>query len=187
MTMFAQPLATSGEEPAPDELIALARLESTCNTIRLRISRLAPDQLYRGTTEELSIAEELALAVDRERAYLGAFRRALSNSGPELIEPQPGAPLLDRKFTEDLATFFDIRRETLNLLRTIDEDGWQREVALPGSGKASLRELAIRLAQRDARMLRSIVEQRRVFLRTTGIDDLRDRGMAGKLGGNIGQ
>ncbi len=187
MTMFALPLPTSPEEPAPDELIALARLESTCNTIRLRISRLSPDQLYRGTVDQLSIAEAIALAVDRERAYLQAFRRAQHESGPELVEPEPGPLFLDRRFSDDLATLFDLRRETLDLLRTINENGWKREIALPAGDRATLRDLAIRLAQHDARMLRSISDQRKVFLQTTGLDDLRDRGMAGKLGGNIAQ
>jgi hypothetical protein len=36
-------------------------------------------------------------------------------------------------------------------------------------------------------MLRTISEQRRVFLRTSGVDELRDAGVAGKLSPNIGQ
>jgi hypothetical protein len=186
MTMFAQPLGGTGEEPAPDELVALSRLESTCNTIRIRIAGLAPDQLYRGATGQLSIAEELALAVDRERAYLQAFRRTLDESDAHLVEPQPGPPFLDRDFGDDIAEFFDLRRGTLDLLRTLDAE-WDRTVTLPGDKRATLRDLAIRLAQLDARMLRGISEQRRVFLRTTGVDELRDPGVAGKLGPNIGQ
>jgi hypothetical protein len=187
MTMFAQPMSTSGEEPAPNELIALSRLEATCNTIRLRIAALAPDQLFRGTVDQLSIAEEIGLAVDRERAYLDAFRRAQTESRPQLIEPQPGPALLDREFHEDLAMLFDLRRGTLDLLRTINDEGWSQLVSMPGGGTATLRELAIRLAQQDVRMLRTISEQRRVFLRTSGVDELRDAGVAGKLGPNIGQ
>ncbi len=187
MTMFAQPLNTSGEEPAPDELIALARLESATNAVRLRIAGLAPDQLYRGTTEQLSIAEELGLARDRERAYLEAFRRAQAEAHAELIEPEPGPLLLDRTFGDDLASWFDLRRHMLDLLRTINEEGWTKTVTLPGGTRASIRDLAIRLAQLDAKMLRSIGELRTVFLRTTGIDELRDSGTAGKLGPNIGQ
>ncbi len=187
MTMFAQPLNTSGEESAPDELIALARLESATNAVRLRIAGLAPDQLYRGTTEQLSIAEEIALAVDRERPYLEAFRRAQTEAHPELVEPQPGPMLLDRDFNDDLANWFDLRRGTLDLLRSIDGDGWAKTVTLPGGTRATLRDLAIRLAQLDARMLRSINELRKVFLRSTGVDELRDSGLAGKLGPSIGQ
>ena len=187
MTLFAQPLRTSSEEPAPDELIALARLESTANAVRLRIAALAPDQLYRGTVDELSIAEEVGLAVDRERAYLDAFRRAETEARPQLIEPQPGPALLDREFDDDLAMFFDLRRATLDLLRTINDDGWSQVVSIPGGGSATLRDLAIRLAQRDGAMLRTIRNQRRGFLRTTGVNELRDAGVAGKLGPNIGQ
>ena len=187
MTMFAQPLGTSGEEPAPDELIALSRLESTANKIRLRIAGLAPDQLYRGTTEQLSIAEEIGLARDRELAYLRAFRRAQSETAPELDEPQPGPALLDRDFSKDLARFFDLRRETLDLVRSLNEDAWQRLVTLPGGTRVTLRDLAIRLAHHDARMLRGINDQRKVFLQTTGVDELRDFGVAGKLGPNIAQ
>lgn len=187
MTMFAQSLSTSGDEAAPDELIALARLEATPNAIRLRIAALAPDQLYRGTVDQLSIAEEVALAVDRERAYLDAFRRAQSESHPQLIEPQPGPALLDREFDDDLAAFFDLRRGTLDLLRTINDHGWSQIVNIPGGGPATLRQLAIRLAQRDSAMLGTISDQRRGFLRTTGVNELRDGGVAGKLGPNIGQ
>ncbi len=186
-TMFALPMPTSGEEGIPNELIALSRLESTCNTIRIRIAGLAPDQLYRGTVDQLSIAEEIALAVARERAYLEAFRRAQTEAHPELIEPQPGPWLLDSDFSDDLATLFDLRRETLDLLRTISDKGWSQTITLPGGKQATVRDLAIRLAQTDARMLRGISEQRRVFLRTTGVDELRDWGVAGKLGPNIGQ
>lgn len=184
MTMFAQPLSPR-DEPPPDELIALAILEGTPNAIRLRIAALAPDQLYRGI-DQLSIAEEVALAVDRERAYLDAFRRSQSESRPQLIEPQPGPDLLDREFDVDLAMFFDLRRGTLDLLRTINDHGFSQVVSIPG-GTANLRELTIRLAQRDTAMLRMISQQRRGFLRTTGVNELRDGGVAGKLGPNIGQ
>ena len=187
MAMFAQPLNTSGDESAPDELIALARLESAANAVRLRLAGLAPDQLYRGATDQLSIAEAIGLAVERERAYLDAFQRAQAEEHPALIEPEPGALLLDRNFGDDLAAWFDVRRHTLDLLRTIDDDGWARTVTLPGGTHATLRDLAIRLAQLDARMLRTISEQRHVFLRTTGVDELRDPGVAGKLGSNIAQ
>ena len=187
MTMFAQPLSASGEELAPDELVALARLEGTSNAIRLRIAGLAPDQLYRGTVERLSIAEEIALAVDRERAYLAAFRQAQRDSQPELAEPQPGPALLDRDLSDDLAAFFDLRRQTLDLLRTISDDGWEKSITLPDGSRVPLRDIAIRLAQFDATMLRGISDQRRVFLRTTGVNDLRDAGVAGKLGANIAQ
>ena len=186
-TMFALPMPTSGEAPIPDELVAMSRLEATGNTIRIRIAALAPDQLYRGTVDELSIAEEIALAVDRERAYLDAFRRAQREARPELVEPQPGPLFLDRDFSKDLATFFDLRRETLDLLRIIDDEGWAKRVSLPDGSQATLRDLAIRLAERDGQMLGSINKQRRVFLRTTGVDELRDWGVAGKLGPNIGQ
>jgi hypothetical protein len=185
MTMFAQPLGPSSSRPV-DELVALAWLEGTPNAIRLRIAGLAPDQLYRGTTDQLSIAEEIALVADREHAYLTAFREALAEDDPRLDEPQPGPGLLDREFAEDLANFFDLRRHTLDLLRTLNEE-WDYTVTLPGGNEATLRELAIRLAQFDRRMLQTISDQRKVFLRTTGVDELRDAGVAGKLGPNIGQ
>lgn len=186
MTMFAQSL-NSSDTSTPDELIALAQLEGTPNAIRLRIAALAPDQLYRGTVDRLSIAEEVALAVDRERAYLDAFRRAQSEARPQLIEPQPGPGLLDREFDVDLAMFFDLRRATLDLLRAINDHGFAQVVSIPGGSAASLRELTVRLAQRDSAMLRTISDQRRGFLRTTGVNELRDAGVAGKLGPNIGQ
>lgn len=186
MTMFGLPTTASGEELAPNELVALSRLEATSNAIRLRIAGLAPDQLYRGTTDQLSIAEEVALAADRERAYLEAFQRAQTERVLHVAEPQPGPALLDRDFSDDLAEFFDLRRQTLDFLRTLDR-GWDKTVTLPNGTRATLRDLAIRLAQWDGRMLRSIAEQRRVFLRTTGVDELRDAGVAGKLGANIAQ
>ena len=187
MKMYSQVPSAGDQEIAPDELGALVRLESTPNAIRLRIAGLAPDQLYRGTTDQLSIAEEIALAVDRERAYLQAFERSQREAHPDLIEPQPGPGLLDRDFGRDLATFFDLRRHTLDLVRTIGDKGWSQTVNLPGGMQAPLSQLAIRLAQRDANLLTTIAEQRKVFLRTTGVDELRDSGVAGKLGPNIGQ
>ena len=184
--MFTQPLPTSGEAPIPNELIALSKLEVTPNAIRLRIAGFAPDQLYRGANDQLSVAEAVGLAVDRERAYLAAFEDAQAGAVPTLHEPQPGPSLLDRDFGDDLGAFFDLRRHTLDMLRTLDQ-AWDNEVVLPGNTRSSIRKLAIRLAEQDARMLRTISDQRRVFLRTTGVDELRDSGVAGKLGPNIGQ
>jgi hypothetical protein len=94
--------------------------------------------------------------------------------------------LLDREFTDDLAEFFDLRRATLDILRTFDAE-WNMTVTLPDGKQATLRELAIQLARRDKLMLRGISEQRRGFLRTTGVDELREGGVAGKLGPNLGQ
>jgi len=184
--MFAQGAPGSGDAPIANQLLALSRLEATPNAIRLRIAGLAPDQLYRGTIDQLSIAEEIALAVDRERAYLSAFQRSQKEAQPHLEEPQPGPPVLDRDFSDDLATFFDLRRNTIDLLRRLDA-GWEQGVLLPGGSRITLSDLAIRLAQADVRMLRTISEQRKVFLRTSGVDELRDFGVAGKLGSNIAQ
>ena len=184
--MFTQPLPTSGEAPIPNELIALSKLEATANAIRLRIAGLAPDQLYRGTGDQLSVAEAISLIVDRERAYLAAFEAAEAGAVPTLHEPQPGPTLLDRDFADDLAAFFNLRRKTLDLLRALDR-AWDNEIVLPGGTRSTVRKLGIRLAEQDARMLHAISEQRRVFLRTSGVDELRDAGVAGKLGLNIGQ
>lgn len=184
--MFSLPLPTSGDAPIPDELIALSKLEATANAIRLRIAGFAPDQLYRGTVDQLSVAEAIGLAVDRERAYLDAFQRAISETAPSLVEPKPGPAFLDRDFGDDLALFFDLRRQTLDLLRMFGDE-WARAVMLPGGTRATVSDLAIRLAAQDAHILKTISQQRRVFLRTTGVDELRDSGVAGKLGENIGQ
>lgn len=184
--MFAIPMPTSTDAPIPNELIALSKLEQTGNAIRLRIAGFAPDQLYRGTGEQLSVAEAVGNAVDRERAYLDAFQRTLAETGHTLIEPKPGPAFLDRDFGDDLALFFDLRRHTLDLLRTLGDE-WEKAVNLPGGAQSTIRDLAIRLATLDAQMLRVISDQRKVFLRTTGVDELRDNGVAGKLGANIGQ
>ncbi len=183
MTMFAQPLGGSDAAP-PDELIALSWLESTPNAVRLRIAGLAPDQLYRGTVDRLSIAEEVALATERDRAYLGAFQRAQVENVPDLVEPLPGPALLDRDFGDDLAEFFDLRRMNLDLLRSLNEKGWGRRINVGGE-QVTIRDLAIRLAQLDKRMLRRISEQKRGFIGTSGVDELRDSGVAGKLGENL--
>ncbi|HEX6288670.1 MAG TPA: DinB family protein [Herpetosiphonaceae bacterium] len=185
MTMFAQPMRS--EQSVDDELLALAKLEATCNAIRLRISRLAPDQLYRGWPDEPSIAELISAAVDRERAYLSGFRRATTETQPRLEEPRPGLASMDRDFGDDLAIFFDVRRETLDLLRSISEETWQRTVLLPDGGEVTLETLAVRLQHHDAHMLESISRQRHRFLKSTGVDDLRDMGVAGKLGENLAQ
>ncbi len=184
--MFTQPLPTSGEAPSSDELIALAKLEATANAIRLRIAGFAPDQLYRGTTDQLSVAEAVSLMVARERAYLAAFQAAQSGSVPTLTEPDASPLFLDTDFADDLAAFFNLRRNTLDLLRMFGA-AWDNEVVLPGGSRSSIRKLAIRLAGQDARMLQTITEQRRVFLRASGVDELRDSGVAGKLGLNIAQ
>jgi hypothetical protein len=185
MTMFAQPMRS--ERGVDDELLALAKLEATCNAIRLRIARLAPDQLYRGSTSEPSIAELVSAAVDRERAYLNGFRRSGQESKPRLEEPRPGLAFMDRDFAADLAMFFDLRRETLDLLRILSDDDWKRVVELPDGSEVTLETLAIRLQHHDAHMLDGISRQRHAFLKTTGVNDLRDMGVAGKLGDNLGQ
>lgn len=182
-TMFAQPM----EGGVDNELLALAKLEATSNAIRLRIAGLAPDQLYRGTRDEPSIAELIAKAVERERAYVDAFRRGHAEANPRLVEPRPGLSAMDRDFAEDLALFFDLRRETLNLLRSFSDTDFDRPVTPPDGQQATLGDLALRLQRHDARMLRLISARKRAFSRTTGVDELRDMGVAGKLGENVGQ
>lgn len=183
--MFAQPMRS--EQSVDDELLALAKLEATCNAIRLRIARLAPDQLYRGSPSEPSIAELLSAAVDRERAYLSGLRRATNETRPGLEEPRPGLASMDRDFGDDLAIFFDLRRETLDLMRTFSDGDWQRVVVLPDGKEVTLETLAVRLQHHDAQMLAGISRQRHAFLKTTGVNDLRDYGVAGKLGDNLAQ
>lgn len=185
MTMFAMPIGPDGG--IDSELLALSKLEATSNAIRLRIAGLAPDQLYRGSTDELTIAEAVAQAVDRERAYQQGFRRATIETTPGLEEPRPGLSVMDRDFADDLATFFDLRRGTLDLLRTMSERDFERTVALPGGETISLEQLALRLQRHDARMLQTISHQKRKFLKVSGVDALRDMGVAGKLGENLGQ
>lgn len=188
MAMFAaQTPSRQLDDETADELKALSRMETTSNGIRLRIAGLAPDQLYRGTVDALSIAEEVALAVDREKAYLDIFQRAQRERSPHLEEPEPGPALLDRDFSDDLASFFDLRRATLDVLRTLSDEAWGKTVTLPDGSHATLRQLAVRLAQHDERMIRTISEQRKGFLRTSGVNDLRDYGVAGKLGPNLAQ
>jgi hypothetical protein len=182
--MFAQPTGGPG---VADELLALAKLEATGNAIRLRIAGIAPDQLYRGSMDELTISELIANAVDRERAYLDGFQRALKETNPRLNEPQPGLSFMDRDFAQDLATFFDLRRMTLDILRTYSEANWERSVMLPNGNIIKLEELAIRLQRHDAQMLQAISKQKHKYKQTTGVNQLRDSGMAGKLGENIGQ
>jgi hypothetical protein len=183
--MFAQPMRS--EQAVNDELLALAKLEATCNAIRLRIARLAPDQLYRGSASEPSIAELISAAVDRERAYLSGFRRAMHETKPRLEEPRPGLAFMDRDFAGDLAHFFDLRRETLDQLRSFSDTDWERLVSLPDGSEVTLETLSIRLQHHDALMLEGISRQRHAFLKTTGVNDLRDMGVAGKLGDNLGQ
>jgi hypothetical protein len=183
--MFAQPVRSN--RGVDDELLALAKLEATCNAIRLRIAQLAPDQLYRGAVDDLSIAELFSAAVDREHAYLDGFRRAMTDTKPRLEEPRTGLAFMDRDFARDLGRFFDLRRETLDLLRAFSDTDWQRTVVLPDGSEVTLETLAIRLQHHDAWMLEAISRQRHVFLKTTGVDELRDMGVAGKLGDNLAQ
>jgi hypothetical protein len=183
--MFAQPMRS--EQSVDEELLALAKLEATCNAIRLRIARLAPDQLYRGSGAEPSIAELVSAAVERERAYLNGFRRAMHETRPSLEEPRPGLAFMDRDFADDLALFFDLRQETLDLVRTFSDSDWQRLVVLPDGGEITLETLVVRLQHHDAQMLAGISRRRYVFLKSTGVNDLRDMGVAGKLGENLAQ
>jgi hypothetical protein len=183
--MFAQPLA--GDGGIDTELLALAKLEATSNAIRLRIAGIAPDQLYRGSTVELPVAELVANAVDRERGYQAGFRRAPAETNPHLAEPQRGLEFMDRDFAKDLALFFDLRRATLDLLRSYSDAVWERPVTLPDGAVIRLEDLALRLQRHDAQMLQAISKQKRMFMKTTGINQMRDMGVAGKLGENIGQ
>lgn len=185
MTMFAMPTGPDGG--INDELLALSKLEATSNAIRLRIAGLAPDQLYRGSARELTIAELIAQAVDRERAYLDGFQRARSEREPRLEEPRPGLAVMDRDFSDDLATFFDLRRMTLDVIRMLGERDWERIVVLPDGSRITLEELALRLQRHDARMLQAISHLKHKYLKVSGVDELRDMGVAGKLGENLGQ
>ncbi len=185
MSIFVQPLRI--DDALEDVLVTLAKLEATSNAIRLRIARLSPDQLYRTMTNDLPVAELISQAVDREQAYLAAFERMMAQTNPRLEEPRAGVPYLDRDFSEDLALFFDLRRKTLDILRTLNERDWERTATLPDGTLVTMCDLAIWLQRHDARLLRSISEQRRVMTQRTGVDDLRDMGVAGKLSPNIGQ
>jgi hypothetical protein len=94
---------------------------------------------------------------------------------------------MDRDFAEDLATFFDLRRMTLDNLRTYSVAQWERTVTLPNGNLLKLEELVIRLQRHDSQMLQAISKQKHKYKQTTGVNQLRDAGMAGKLGENIGQ
>jgi hypothetical protein len=185
MSIFAIPV--KGGPGIDDELFALANLEKTSNGIRMRIAALAPDQFHRTVTGDLPIADLVAQVVDRERAFLTAFQRGLNERNPRIEEPPPALSLLDHHMAEDLATFYDLRRMTLDLLRNMSEADWQRTVTLPEGATISLEDLALRLQWYDARMLRAISDQRHALMRETGVSELRDMGVAGKLGANIAQ
>lgn len=183
--MFEQPFQT--EAGIDEELFALAKLEATSNAIRLRIAGLAPDQLYNGTAGEPTIAELIAGAVDRERAYGAMFQRGNSETNPRLEEPTPGRASLDRDFAQDLAAFFDLRRVTLDLVRALGDRAWERRITLPNGESITLEKAALRLQQHDGRMLKTISDKKRRLLRTSGVNALRDMGVAGKLGENLAQ
>lgn len=185
MSIFVQPLQI--DDALEDVLVTLAKLEATSNAIRLRIARLSPDQLYRTVTDDPPIAELVSQAVDREQVYLAAFERMIAQTNPHLEEPRPSEPYLDHDFSEDLARFFDLRRKTLDILRSLNEPDWGRTATLPDGTSVTMRDLAIWLQRHDARLLRSISEQRRAMTQRTGVDDLRDMGVAGKLSPNIAQ
>lgn len=183
--MFDQPFQT--EAGIDEELFALSKLEATSNAIRLRIAGLAPDQLYNGTQNEATIAELVAAAVDREYAYGELFVRGRSETDPHLENPAPGRSAMDRDFAQDLATFFDLRRTTLDLIRSLNDREWGRKVTLPNGETITLERAAIRLQDHDTRMLKTISDKKRRLLRSSGINALRDMGVAGKLGENLGQ
>ncbi|MBA3944081.1 MAG: hypothetical protein H0X37_05905 [Herpetosiphonaceae bacterium] len=187
MTIYAPPTSQGGNDTIPAELIALAHLEATCNGIRLRIAGLSPDQIYRGTAADASIAELVALAVEREKVYLQAVKQSQVGEKPDLVEPEPTGLLLDRVFNDDLSTFFAVRRATLDVLRTVSAKHWENKIMVRGQREMTLRELAMRLDQHDAQMLSTISTQRRGWLKTNGVDELRDSGVAGKLSPNIAQ
>lgn len=187
MTMYGSP-ATSQEEAAiPIEIRILTKLEATPNAIRLRIAGLAPDQLERGTSEDLSIAEQIALLALREQVYGSAFVRVASETLPKFVEPEAPPMLLDRDFGRDLATFFDLRRTTLDTLRAMNDAQWNTQITVVQYGDVSVRDLAYRLMQFDEQLLHSLSGQRAHWNRTNGVDELRDYGVAGKLGSNLGQ
>jgi len=183
--MYDHPYHT--EAGIDDELFALSKLEATSNAIRLRIAGLAPDQLYNGRDGEPTIAELIAAAVDRERVYCTMFQRGKSETNPRLEEPAPGRSGLDRDFARDLAAFFDLRRMTLDLLRSLSDRDWERKITLPNGETITLEQAAMRLQHHDARMLKTISDQKRRLLRSSGVDELRDMGVAGKLGENLAQ
>lgn len=185
MSIFVVPL--KGGPGIDDELFALTKLETTSNGIRMRISGLAPDQFYRSVTDDLPIADLIGEAAERERAFLMAFHAGLTQDNPRVEEPQSTILFLDRHLQEDLATFYDLRRMTLDLLRELSEEAWQRTVTLPDGSTVTLEDLALRLQWYDAQMLRAISKQRHALLKETGVSDLRDMGVAGKLGANIAQ
>ena len=94
---------------------------------------------------------------------------------------------MDRDLAQDLAAFFDLRRVTLDLLRSLDDRAWQRGITLPNGESITLERAAMRLQQHDERMLKTISDQKRRLLRSTGVNALRDMGVAGKLGENLAQ
>jgi len=185
MSIFA--VQRTGGPGIDDELFAMTNLEKACNSIRFRIAGLAPDQFYRTATDDLPIAELIAQAVNREGAFLAAFEHGINERNPRLEEPRFVLSFLDHDMAEDLANFFDLRRMTLNLLTNMSEAQWQRTVTLPEGATITLEDLALRLQWYDAQMLRSISNQRWAMIKESGVDELRDARMGGKLGANIAQ
>lgn len=185
MSIFAVPV--TGGPGIDDELFALANLEKANNGLRLRIAGLAPDQFYGSATNDLPIADLIALTVDRERAFLAAFQHGLNERTPQIDEPHSALSVLDHELVDDLAAWYDLRRMTLELLRNMSEAQWHRTVRLPEGTTISLEDLALRLQWYDAHLLHSVSAQRRMFIKETGVNDLRDTGVAGKLGSNLGQ
>lgn len=185
MSMFAVPL--KGGPGIDDELLAMSKLESTTFSLRLRLSGLAPDQFYRSVTGDPPIAELIAETVAFERLFLSAFHRAIQEDNPRIDLPADEPSFLDRHLAEDLATFYDLRRLTLDLLRNLPEDRWQRTMTLPDGSTITIEDLALRLQWHDAQMLRAVSKQRHALSQETGVSDLRDMGVAGKLGANIAQ
>lgn len=135
----------------------LAVLRATPAELERLISGQSDEALARPASDgEWGVVEILPHLGDWEEVQQVWMHRLIDEHLPALEPVDDSLWAIERDYAgqppaESLATFAELRAETLRLLESLDGDAWQRQVVHPRVGRLTLHQLAERMCDHDAR------------------------------------
>jgi len=150
--------------PSVDRTLIVASLRATPSLLRLLSADCTTEQAWNPPRPgEWSIAEVVRHLLEGDRdTFLPRLGRMRAETRPvfESTRPAPG----DRS---DLTTLLDAfeaaRRQAVDLLSGLDDEGWRREGVSPSRGAVTIEGYARTMAEHDTEHLRQIHDVRRVL------------------------
>lgn len=134
----------------------LGILEATPERLAGLVAGLSGEELRRRPAPGKWAIQEIVLHLRdlEELAYLGRYRRLLAEDRPFLPALDPDRLAAERDYLHQdveraLAEFRDLRRQTLDLLRSLSEDDWARAGVHAEHGEITVAFLAEKQAVRN--------------------------------------